>query len=139
MKKCRGLFALCVALCLMAMLVPASAFDTRASEQIYYHSIDASASGGQIVTRFSVMGNVPMDKLGCQSIKIYEKRGSSWISVASFDEDDAGMSRTNGTRHSNSISWSCKSSVEYRVSVTVFAEDSAGRDTRSKTVYVMGK
>jgi hypothetical protein len=33
----------------------------------------------------------------------------------------------------------CKSGVEYRVSVTVFAENSAGRDTRSKTVYVTGK
>ena len=139
MKKCRGLFSLCIALCLMAVLVPTSAFDLRASEQIYYHSIDASASGGEIVTRFTVWGNETMDKLGCQSIKIYEKRGSSWISVASFDEDDTGMSRTDGTRHSNSISWSCKSGVEYRVSVTVFAENSAGRDTRSKTVYVTGK
>lgn len=139
MKKCRGLFALCVALCLMAMLVPASASDMRASEQIYFHSIDASASGGEIVTRFTIMGNVTMDKLGCQNITIYEKRGSSWISVASFDEDDTGMSRTNAVQYSNSISWSCKSGVEYRVSVTVFAEDSAGRDTRSKTVYVTGK
>lgn len=136
MKKCRGLFVLCVALYLMAMLVPASALDMRASEQIYYHSIDASTSGGQIVTRFSVMGNVTMDKLGCQSIKIYEKSGSSWISVASFDEDDTGMSRTNAVQHSNSIQWDCKSGVEYRVDVTVFAENSAGRDTRSKTVYV---
>ena len=136
MKKCRGLFVLCVALYLMAMLVPASAFDTRASEQISLHSIDVSVSGGEIVTRFTIMGNATMDKLGCQNITIYEKRGSSWISVASFDEDDTGMSRTNAVQHSNSISWSCKSGVEYRVDVTVFAENSAGRDTRSKTVYV---
>ena len=139
MKKCRGLFVLCVALCLMIMSVPVYALDMRASEQISFHSIDASASNGEIVTRFTVWGNTTMDKLGCQSITISEKRGSSWISVASFDEDDTGMSRTDGTRHSNSISWSCKSGVEYRVSVTVFAEDSAGRDTRSKTVYVTGR
>ena len=131
MKKCRGLLALCVALCLMAMLVPASALDMRASDQIYYHFIDASVSGGEIVTQFTVWGNVTMDKLGCQSITISEKRGSSWISVASFDEDDTGMSRTDGTRHSNSISWSCKSGVEYRVSVTVFAENSAEWDVIS--------
>ena len=136
MKKCRGLFALCVTLCLMAMLVPASAFETRASEQIYYHSIDASASGGEIVTRFTVISNATMEKLGCQSISISEKRGNSWISVASFDEADTGMSKTNATQHVNSIRWSCKSGVEYRVSVTVFAENSTGRDTRSKTVYV---
>ena len=45
----------------MAMLVPASASDMRASEQIYFQSIDASASGGEIVTQFTIMGNVTMD------------------------------------------------------------------------------
>ena len=139
MKKNRGLIALCVAICLMAMLVPASAISMRASEQIFMHSIDADASGGEIVTRFTVWGNTIMDKLGCQSIQIYEKRSSSWVSVASFDEDDEGMSKTDGTRHSNSIGWACKSGAEYRVDVTIFAENSTGRDTRSKTVYVTGK
>lgn len=136
MKKCRGLITLCVALCFMAMLVPASASSVRASDEIYLYSIDVSASNGEIVTRFTVMGNVTMKQLGCQRIKIYEKNGNSWMPVANFDENDPGMSRTNALQHSNLISWSCKPGVEYRVDVTVFAENSAGRDTRSKTVYV---
>lgn len=139
MKKCKWMISLCVAVCLIVSLVPAFAVEMRASEQISYHYIDVTASDGMIKTDFTVRGTETMSNIGCQSIRIYEKSGSRWVFAASFDEDDTGMSKTRTVSYSNLISWSCESGVQYRVEVTVFAENSAGRDTRSRTVYVTGK
>ena len=37
------------------------------------------------------------------------------------------------------ISADCEVGIRYKVKVTIFAEDSAGRDTRSQTFYVTGQ
>lgn len=126
-----------ISVCLLT--VPAFAAEARASEQIRSYSIDVATTVGSINTKFSVTGNGIMDKVGCESIKVYEKSGSSWILTESLDEDDAGMSRSNYQAHINTIYCDGESSVDYKVVVTVFAENSAGRDTRSKTVYVTGR
>ena len=57
----------------------------------------------------------------------------------SFDENDTGMSRSNTAKYSNMITADCEVGTPYRVEVTIFAEDSAGRDTRSQTFYVTGQ
>lgn len=80
-----------------------------------------------------------MNKLGCESIKVYEKSGSRWISCETWDEDDTGMSRSNGAMYANTIYCDGDADVEYKVVVTIFAENDAGRDTRSQTFYVTGK
>lgn len=138
LKKFRWFISLCLMVCLIIAVVPAVAAEMRASEQIGYSSINVTAFNGSIKTDFSITGTSVMDKIGCGSIFIYEKSGSRWILCADFSENDTGMSRTNFARHANVITWACESGVEYRVDVTVFAENSAGRDTRSKTVYVTG-
>ena len=139
MKKSKWAIFLFAAVFLMFSLIPTFAVEQRASEQLSYYYIDVTSSDKMIDTDFTVRGTKTMDKIGCEGILIYEKSGSRWVSVASFDEDDADMSVTRMVSHSNTISWACKSGVEYRVDVTIFAENSAGRDTRSKTVYVTGK
>jgi len=64
---------MCVAICIVATLVPTYAAGLRASDYISSYSIDANIFGRTIRTDFTVRGAKSMDKLGCESIKIYEK------------------------------------------------------------------
>lgn len=77
-----------------------------------------------------------MNKIGAESIRVYENRGTYWSLVEYLKEDDAGMSVLNNYAHGNTIYCNGTAGVEYKVAATVFAEDDAGRDTRSKTTYV---
>ena len=49
------------------------------------------------------------------------------------------MSEKNARKFVNMVSADCKVGTRYKVVVTIFAEDSAGRDTRSQTFYVTGQ
>ena len=49
------------------------------------------------------------------------------------------MTRRFGASHTNSIYFDSEKGVEYKVVVTIFAEDDDGRDSRSKTFYVTGE
>lgn len=139
MLKKRLITFVCVMICLIVTAVPAVATETRASDQINYYSIDVSTSKDSIDVFFSVVGKGASDKIGCEKISIYKRSGSSWRYVESLSEDDSGMSATDIQSHTNTIFFDGEAGVEYRVIVTIFAENSAGRDTRTKTFYVTGK
>ena len=126
----------CAAICLMVMTISAFAIEMRASEQIISYGMNAVASGDTIEVAFSVMGINTTSKLGCESIYIYEKSGTRWSLVETFTEDDSGMSRTNTYSHRNTIYCTGDANAEYRVIVTIFAENDTGRDTRTQTFYV---
>ena len=96
-------------------------------------------TSGTLNVKFSVSGTSMREKIGCESIKVYEKSGTQWTLVDSTDEDDLGMSRYNSRSQKNTIQFDGESGVEYKVSVTVFAENSEGRDTRTETFYVTGR
>ena len=49
------------------------------------------------------------------------------------------MSRSNARAFSNDIEFDAEKGVEYKVVVTVFADDGSERDTRTRTFYVTGK
>ena len=132
--------AFIMAMICLCMTVSASAVGARrASSKIYDSSIQVMASGGHINIEFYVTGNGTMDKLGCESIEVYEQVGTRWEPAENFYEDDDGMSVTNSLRYRNTISCNAEQGVEYKVEVTVFAENDAGRDTRSQTFYVTGE
>lgn len=80
-----------------------------------------------------------MDKIGCESIVIYSKSGSNWSKTMTWYEGASGMSKKNAQSYTNTMSYSSTSGVSYKVVVTVFAENSAGRDSRTVTRYVTGK
>lgn len=136
MKRTRISSLLIVVFCLISMVFAAFAAETRASDQISSYRMNAVVRNGSIIVEFSVRGNGRMEKLGCQSIYIYEKNGNSWSFVESILEDDDGMSKTNSSSHTNTIYCGYEAGTEYKVVVTVFAENSAGRDARTKTFYV---
>ena len=59
--------------------------------------------------------------------------------MESINVNNARMFTKNARRYANVVSADCEVGVRYRVVVTIFAEDSASRDTRSKTTYVTGQ
>ncbi len=136
MNRKRIIAILMACVCLFVLSVPVLAVESRASDQINMYSMNATVSGGSIKVSFEVYGKTKMDKLGCESIKVYEKSGSRWSLVESYDEDDPGMSKSSRSAHINNIYCDMSAGSEYMVAVTIFAENSAGRDTRSDTFFV---
>ena len=139
MKKTKLLTGFIALFCAVALVIPTFAADTRASDQISMYYMDVSTSKGSIDIEFSIKGVGTVDKLGCQSIYIYERNGDTLRYVKRVLEDDDGMSATNTFTHANLISCTAEAGVQYEVTVTLFAENSAGRDTRYKIFSVTGE
>ena len=139
MKKLKLWTKFVALLCVAALIIPTFAADTRASDQISMYYMNVTTRKGYIDVDFSIKGVGTVDKLGCESIYIYTYKNNTWRFVQSFQEDDDGMSAENIFTHTNLISCSADAGVEYQVIVTLFAENSAGRDTRYKTFYVTGE
>ena len=139
MKRTKLIASLCALVCVMMMLLPTYATEMRASDQITRYSIDVTSSSGEIDIVVSVRGVGVSTKLGCESIEVYEKSGSRWVLAESLDEDDPGMSDYNAMAYLNVISCDCDPGTEYKVVVTIFAVNSAGRDSRTHTYYVTGE
>ena len=139
MKRTKIVASLCVLVCVMLMFIPTYATEMRASDQISNYSIDVSSSSGEIDVLVTVRGIGTSSKLGCESIEVYEKSGSRWVLAESLDEDDPGMSDYNAMAYLNVISCDCDPGTEYKVVVTIFAVNSAGRDSRTHTYYVTGE
>lgn len=135
-KVCAGLMAV---LCIISLTVSAFAAETRSSAQIAAYEMSVSSESGTLVTEFEVIGNRAMNKLGCQSIYVYYMTDNGWTYVTSVLEDDEGMSKTDSAFIKNVIYIGCTAGVEYRVIVTIYAENDAGRDTRTETFYLTGK
>lgn len=139
MKK-KGFFSLIIIIaCFYTMASTSFAILTRASDQIHTYYIYVTPVTNEVEVNFMVSGNGMMDKIGCEQIEVYEKVGTKWEVVESLDEDDVGMSCFNEASYSNTLSCNTEKGVEYKVEVTIFAENDDGRDTRSQTFYVTGK
>ena len=70
------------AVCLTMLTVPAFA---RASAQISSYEITASTSSNTIWVEFYVDANTMMEKIGCESVDLYELSGTKWILCESLD------------------------------------------------------
>ena len=139
MKLKRCVSFVLIFICMFTLTISAYAIENRASDQIALYDISVTPTSGTLNVKFSVSGTSMMEKIGCESIKVYEKSGTQWTLVDSTDEDDLGMSRYNSRSQKNTIQFDSDSGVDYKVSVTIFAENSSGRDTRTRTLYVTGK
>ena len=132
MKKIRRAFLL--ALISVFCLTAAAQAVTDASAQIASYAINSgSISDGEIFVDFSITGAGYMKKIGAQQIDIYDLNSSAIFPVKTFSEDDVGMSADDTYIHGNTIYYQGISGHDYRVIVTVFAEDYNGdSDSRSK-------
>ena len=66
MKKNREIAFICILACIIALIVPASASSTRASDQIKGYMMDTIVTRGAINIEFSITGKVIMSKIGCE-------------------------------------------------------------------------
>lgn len=138
MKRKRFISFFMAVVCMFLFTMPAFA-TIRASSQINQYDMTVTPVTNTLNIGFSVTGNDVMDKIGCESIYVYEKSGSRWGLTDSWDEDDPGMSRNNRTSSKNTMYCNSEAGVEYKVVITIFAENSDGRDTRTRTIFVTGK
>lgn len=140
MNKVRFVAFFTAALCAAAMVGSALAVGTRASEKIKTYDVEVTAtSAGELEIEFSVKASGTMTKLGCENITVYRQSGGSWLYCTEYSEDRTGMSKTNAASHSNTMYYDSLSGTTYKVYVTVFAENSSGRDTRTEIFTVTGK
>lgn len=120
--------------------VPAFAIATRASDRISYFTSKVSAQFDSSLDIYVLVeGRDSMDEIGVEEIKIYRQSDSKWIKVDSYDKNDNGMTKTSSGRYKNTITFDGTPGAEYKIEVTVFAEDSSGYDSRTKTHYVTAK
>lgn len=140
MKIKRFLSVILLIACLAALCVPASAL-TEGSYQIAVYGMDVTPNPGVFDIYFSVTGPGYVDKLGCESIYLYKLVDLDWVPVTSQTklEDDSGMSKNDAYICTNVVQCSCVRGVAYKIEVTIFSENSYGRDTRSQVFYRIGQ
>ncbi len=137
--RIKKVFALVIVFA-MLMSLPTLAVEDRASDQIGRHDIRVTALSGQIGIKASIVGVATMNKVGCQSIYLYERYGTGWLLVDRLRENyDDNMYSTNVAGHMANYYFDSEVGVEYRLEITLFAENDEGRDTVSQTFYVTGE
>lgn len=136
-KRTRFAAVLLALVCLLS--IPAYAV-ARASDQIDIWYMDVLTPGnGRLAIEFSVYGTGRMKSIGAEKISVYEEWGSSWMPVAVYKSSDSGMSASNTYYYGNTIYYSGIAGTRYKVTVTVFAEDANGLDSRTETFYIRAK
>ena len=134
-SKVRLLSLFCAIVLLFTISVSATA--DRASDYIDYTFVDCYVADGTVIyVTFAIGATNFMDELGASKIAIYEKSGSSWSSVHTFDKYDTGMISSGVGFYGNTISYTGEDNTEYKVVITLYAKDSTGSDSRTKTYYV---
>lgn len=139
MKKNRLIAFMMAVVCVVLLVIPAFAAEARASVQLASYAMNVTASPGTLNVFFSVTGNGIMNKIGCESIHVFEKSDSHWVPAENWDENDDGMSRTNYHAHANTIYCNGEAGVEYLVMVAIYAENNDGRDVRQQNFYIVGQ
>lgn len=123
-------FVVLVAVISSCSIAFAAEAQTRASELIVDRFIYAFAYGeGEVEFTVDMTTHLSVDKIGFPSIKLQEKRGSTWTTVKTAT-DKYGYNRAN---YSYSISYSGTAGNQYRVIVEYYAKDGDISDTKTKT------
>ncbi len=123
----------------LLLSIGAIASTERASDEISRYDIRVTPMSGSINVKASVYGNGPMDKLGCESIYVYEYRSAAWTLVGHDDESDPDMYMENSAGYLVNKQYDTRAGREYKVIVTIFAEKDGVRDTRTQMLFVTGE
>ena len=137
MKKIR-IISLVLAF-MMILSLGALATESRASDQINRYDIRITPTTGYFNVKASIYGTGQMDKIGCESIYVYEYRSAAWTLVGHDDESDPDMYVENLAGYLVNKQYDTRAGREYKVVVTVFAERDGVRDTRTRTYTVTGE
>lgn len=119
----------------LAFICSISVFASEARASLYissYYMDVLPAGNGRLGVEFSMSGTRQMSALGAESIIVYRADGFDWIKVVEFNRNDSNMSGTNRIHYGNTKYYQGIPDEEYKVTVTLFAENDSGYDSRTQ-------
>lgn len=138
---CKKILSACLSVLFLTVLlsVPALAA-VQASDQIRsWNTAVTATTNGQIAIYFTVDGTRLMDTIGAQEIKVYKYLGTQWHLMHTYTQDDEGMTASQAYWYENTIYHQGTAADTYYIEVTIFAENSAGSDSRTEGHYVTAR
>lgn len=132
MKKAPKILNIFIILSLMCSI---SVFASEARASLYissYYMNALPAGNGKLGVEFSMQGTRHANTVGAESIIIYRADGYSWIKVVEFNRYDSGMIDTGCIYYGNTKYYQGIPGEEYKVTVTLFAENDTGYDSRTQ-------
>ena len=143
MKHKRAISFVLVLMLIFAMSVSAFAIEGRASDQIHMTSINVISKLSKVIVSTTIFGTNTMNKIGTESIYVWKQVSDGWLLIYDLKEDEdyeeEHMFDEDTIGFGEDYYFDSVAGVNYRVDVTLFAEDDRGRDTVSGTYYVTGK
>ena len=127
-------FRIIVFVVALTLLLSTAAFATmNASAYITMTNTWITRSGNTVKVNFSIVGNGTMDKIGVKYVYLYEKNGTDWDLVETFDYTDPDyddiMMDTDIGGHAGYLPYSGFASKSYYADVRFYAEKNGGSDT----------
>lgn len=106
-----------------------------ASAYLDSYAIGVNAKGGCVMSvTFIVYGARTMDKLGAQKIVVEEWDGKSWGNPMTYTaEKNPNFYVTQAAEHTASVSFYGLPGLQYRATLTAYAEKDGGSDTGTVT------
>lgn len=106
-----------------------------ASEYLDSYAIGVNAKGGgKMSVSFIVYGARTMDKLGAQKIVVEEWDGVEWVDLIEYSaEDNSHFYTTNASEYTASVTFYGLPGLQYRATLTAYAERNGGSDTGTVT------
>lgn len=106
-----------------------------ASEYLDGYAIGVNAKGGgRMSITFIVYGTDTMDKIGAQKIVVEEWDGASWTDIITYTvEEYPNFYATQASEYTASVSFYGLPGLQYRATLTAYAELDGGSDTGTVT------
>ena len=107
------------------------------SAQIAGEVMEATANdAGEITVTYHVSGKGEVRALGAEEISIWKQVGGAWIEAVRYDETNPALWKAGEENYGGQIIYQGRPGGVYRVELTVFAENQAGRDSRTATIPI---
>ncbi len=129
----RNLRVIVLVIALMLILTTAAYAAVSASAYIAATSAWITRDGDNVEVNFYIVGTNMMDKIGVKYIYLYEKNGSTWSLVKTFDYTDPSYASTmmgsSTSAKSGYVTYSGYASKKYFADCRFYAEKDGGSDT----------
>lgn len=147
-KKLMGRTFLVAALLAALIAIPVAGQRSVLPAGITWQTVDDSAQiegevmdalvkkDGELSVIYHVSGKGEVRALGAEEISIWRKVGENWIEAVRYDETNPALSKTGEMTYGGEVVYQGRPGGVYRVEMTVFVENQAGRDTRSVVIPI---
>lgn len=147
-KKLIGRTFLVAALLAALIAIPVAGQRSSLPAGITWQTVDDSAQiegevmdalvkkDGEISVIYRVSGKGEVRALGAEEISIWRQVGEDWIEAVRYDETNPALSKTGESTYGGEVVYQGRPGGVYRVEMTVFVENQAGRDTRTVTIPI---